>query len=1695
MRLASTLRAATRFKSRTQLASEIVKRYRQKQEVATLQQPQQLTDPAEELESMMASAFIKENLNIFDSYQRKSDEIKNEKRKVEAEEQKNPEHQMFPYRVDVAPEIFTNKKTELTENLMPIEKQASMPPERGFFVVGDQFSDEYKAGTASELIEEEQLEMGYTIHGKIGSFEHIQMMAPGQSTEDTIFTNPKPKNEKIYEQEEDLEQDGEWKSSYGHADPNYQPKHAKSCTGCGAKFHCQDSALPGFVPVQLLKRIVRRDEHLNRSNIISELCRRCFMLRNYKFLLNVNVAPVDYRTLMGHLKLLQEVLILFVVDMTDIRGSIHRQLPKIIGDRKPMIVIGNKVDLLPPDAQTGYMQNFRDTLQKELEIARFTDLFNILNISLVSAKTGYGIEDLITAIFLRWMTPYGRLRGDMYVVGCTNAGKSTLFNTFIQSDLCKIRAIDLVDRVTTSVWPGTTLSLLKFPVMTPSPRRLELRRRRLLSHMAWAKKERAFQYKLFKETVNPKYLTLTGHVESTFKKFEDDSQPIGTENIESLFGGAQLKEEEKTNRSRISLNEPIFRMGNWCYDTPGTVDQEQIMDLFTLDELINVIPRSLIVPRTAVCQAGFSLLIGGIGRIDITNTYGGKEQVKVQNRPVYLTVFSSDRLPLHVLPTKEVDDYLAERLGTGLLGAPLGDEMRLAEFPKLKHQMFEIETANPMKLIGADDILLTSIGWVMVTSLHNVVLNAFTPAGRGLGRRAALLPHSINMKGRRIPSTRLYYPKVFLPGTRNRRPSLKTQESTTDQRLSSTFSVQSASYIQFTPWSGIQLSESLNETLENFASCLINDYVERWYKAEFSADNTFILETKYQIRFGGATAIRAIREFDFVHLLQTEAIPLVLMHVNRTSKYLDNLQLKETQVLNEHHVAKVFSKDLHVAMQSEQNQEEYLRRIADLLLKWPSETCRYFLRELVLSTILQPVLNFITAPDTINRLLITALEPSNRHAVDKSTEHKVGFLENFNKFCRADAPDSLLVLKLSDLSRDPRLLQSFDAYLRDIKGPSHWLDCFLQAHDVFNRLQKLRDNMCIEFNEVYSDVWQLYSAFIYGSARTRIELFSDELIESFKRAIDEKSLSDLIKSTERIYMDLYQELNYSYVVSFCQSENYLSHLCGKAPTIEELSQMDEEKEKSTNDQIAPPSSSLSQFPSRIWSMLRGEYEVEESTDEKNREILELDDEAKPLDAIDSSFLVLEDATPLDEININTWTIRIDKIEPRRRFRTGKIFYVYVVHVTQKEDESFDPVETACCSISSLSSGLTKKRVGSSCTTEIDVLTETTDHPLNMKDDNSDFDDEINFVPEEELEVFEALSQLPHSWSMARTYDEFYAFDSALRNFHGVNSQRFALLPDRKMMCARNRQFLESQRNYMEDFLRKLAKQPLLKSSELLFAFLTNPGEAGFETSFVEYDELTLRKSADRRKSAETEADQYITPFIARLLANTLASDEPQAKPSDDVMSLDSGMFPDNASEFNEEPNLFARVHPSNPHLNGAKNLIDFVREPSAKEVRALETFEKFRENVSILSVHVLGRCFKLPKLIQQMALTVASIFDRTLDRVFNRSLKFVTGLLFDESTLLAIVRALHLVVFEEHREDITAVDVERRAAQAERLLNHWLRPRVLDQISERTTEHVRLGIGHVFRCFQQVNFNRQLAFVLLDVLTAHLVPSNSQETE
>jgi len=44
--------------------------------------------------------------------------------------------------------------------------------------------------------------------------------------------------------------------------------------------------------------------------------------------------------------------------------------------------------------------------------------------------------------------------GQVFILGCTNAGKSTLFNALLASDFCHIDARDILKRATASIWPG-----------------------------------------------------------------------------------------------------------------------------------------------------------------------------------------------------------------------------------------------------------------------------------------------------------------------------------------------------------------------------------------------------------------------------------------------------------------------------------------------------------------------------------------------------------------------------------------------------------------------------------------------------------------------------------------------------------------------------------------------------------------------------------------------------------------------------------------------------------------------------------------------------------------------------------------------------------------------------------------------------------------------------------------------------------------------------------------------------------------------------------------------------------------------------------------------------------------------------------------------------------------------------------------
>ncbi|CAF1171880.1 unnamed protein product [Rotaria sp. Silwood1] len=69
--------------------------------------------------------------------------------------------------------------------------------------------------------------------------------------------------------------------------------------------------------------------------------------------------------------------------------------------------------------------------------------------------------------------------GGVYLLSGTNVGKSSLFNSLIDSDLFHIHALDCIQRATQSNLPGTIMNVLRFPIQLRTGKNQFMREERL----------------------------------------------------------------------------------------------------------------------------------------------------------------------------------------------------------------------------------------------------------------------------------------------------------------------------------------------------------------------------------------------------------------------------------------------------------------------------------------------------------------------------------------------------------------------------------------------------------------------------------------------------------------------------------------------------------------------------------------------------------------------------------------------------------------------------------------------------------------------------------------------------------------------------------------------------------------------------------------------------------------------------------------------------------------------------------------------------------------------------------------------------------------------------------------------------------------------------------------------------------------
>ncbi|XP_027246763.1 nitric oxide-associated protein 1 isoform X2 [Cricetulus griseus] len=501
------------------------------------------------------------------------------------------------------------------------------------------------------------------------------------------------------------------------------------CSGCGAELHCQHPSLPGYLTEEKFRGVTQADGGRART-----VCQRCWLLVHHRRALRLRVSREQYLELVSAaLRRPEPALVLYMVDLLDLPDALLPDLPKLVGP-KQVFVLGNKVDLLPQDAP-GYLQRLRKRLwddciraglvmapghrgpqyptgddprdEKKNPNPSTRSSTVIKDVRLISAKTGYGVEELISALQRSW-----RYRGDVYLVGTTNAGKSTLFNTLLESDYCTAKGSEAIDRATISPWPGTTLNLLKFPICNPTPYRMFRRQKRLKEEATKAEEDLSEEEQSQLNQLK-KHAYKIGRVGRTFSHSTEQTEDVPFEfDADSLafdMGNEPVVAVHQCTK-QVELTPEDVKDAHWFYDTPGITKENCILNLLTEKEVDIVLPTHSIVPRTFVLKPRMVLFLGAIARIDF-------------------------------------------------LEVPMGGKERMAEFPPLVAEDITLKGGGDSEAVA--DIKFSSAGWVAVTpySKGTLHLRGYTPEGTVLTVQPPVLPYIVNIKGHRIKKSVAYKTK------------------------------------------------------------------------------------------------------------------------------------------------------------------------------------------------------------------------------------------------------------------------------------------------------------------------------------------------------------------------------------------------------------------------------------------------------------------------------------------------------------------------------------------------------------------------------------------------------------------------------------------------------------------------------------------------------------------------------------------------------------------------------------------------------------------------------------------------------------------------------------------------------------------------------------------------------------------------
>lgn len=194
----------------------------------------------------------------------------------------------------------------------------------------------------------------------------------------------------------------------------------KRCAGCGVLLQDENILQEGYT-----------------TNLENDLCQRCFRMKNYGEYQVITKSNEEYIEILKSVGETKD-LVLYITDLLNLEKNIE-EIRTIIPNK--MILVLNKMDVLPKSV-------------KEEKLKRYlaNNDVNFEEIIVISTEKNYNIDYLLKRI------KYFQTSKNVYVVGHTNAGKSSLINKLIKN------YSDKTQELTMSPLPSTTLNMVNIEI-------------------------------------------------------------------------------------------------------------------------------------------------------------------------------------------------------------------------------------------------------------------------------------------------------------------------------------------------------------------------------------------------------------------------------------------------------------------------------------------------------------------------------------------------------------------------------------------------------------------------------------------------------------------------------------------------------------------------------------------------------------------------------------------------------------------------------------------------------------------------------------------------------------------------------------------------------------------------------------------------------------------------------------------------------------------------------------------------------------------------------------------------------------------------------------------------------------------------------------------------------------------------------